>query len=64
MPVGTTSSTQVATNCVAPTVEQQNKTPIYVSGVTDTCGYLKWIWASRHSRISDQIKQERQVLVP
>jgi hypothetical protein len=62
--VGTTSSTQVATNCVAPTVEQQNKTPIYLSGVIDMRGYLMWIQAASHGGISDQIKGERQMLVP
>ena len=64
MPVGTTSSTQVATNCVAPAVEQQNKTPIYLSGVTDVGDYLTWIQASSHGGISDQSKGERQMLVP
>ena len=64
MPVGTTSSAQVATKCFAPAVKRQNKTPIYVSGVTDTRGYLMWIQASCHGRLSDQIKGERQMLIP
>ena len=64
MPVGTNSSTQVATNCVAPAVERQNKTPIYALGFTDTRGSLTWIRASRHGTLSDQIKGERQMLIP
>jgi len=56
MPVGTTSSAEVATNCFAPAVKQQNKTSIYVSRVRDTRGYLTWIRTSCHGRLSDQIK--------
>jgi hypothetical protein len=55
MPVGTTISAQVATSSAATAGEWQNKTPIYISGVTDTRGFLSWIRASCQSGISAQI---------
>jgi hypothetical protein len=64
MPDGTTQSAQVATNSAAPAAERQNKTPIYVSGVKDTRGFLTWLRASFHSGLSAQIKGEKLMLVP
>ena len=40
MPDGATTNAQVSTNSAAPIGERQNKTPIYVTGVTDTRGFL------------------------
>ena len=40
MPDGATTHAQVATSSAAPIGERQNKTPIYVTGVTDTRGFL------------------------
>jgi len=48
MPDGYTISTQVASNNAAPTAEQQHKTPIYISGVMDTCGFLTCLHALYH----------------
>ena len=56
MPYGTTLSTQVATNSAAPTGEQQNKTPNYVSRVMDMQSFLSWIWALCQSGLSAQMK--------
>ena len=63
IPDGSPSNAQVATNRFATAGEQRNKTPIYVSGVTDTRG-LAWIWALCHSELSAHIKGERLMLVP
>jgi hypothetical protein len=46
MPDGATTNAHVATSSAAPIGEWQNKTPIYVTGVTDTCGFLAWLRAS------------------
>jgi len=62
MPVGTTVSAEVATNSAATAGERQNKTPIYVSGVTDTRGFLSWIRASCQSGLPAQ--GEKLMLVP
>ena len=63
MPDGTTRNEKVVTNCIATAEERQNKTPIYVSGVTDTRGFQTWIRASCHKGLSAQIKGERLMLV-
>jgi hypothetical protein len=64
MPDGATTNAQVATSSVAPTGEQQNKTPIYVTGMTDTRGFLTWLWASCQSGLSAQMKGEKLMFVP
>jgi hypothetical protein len=64
MPNGTTQSAQVATNSATPAAERQNKTPIYVSGDTDTRGFLTWLRASFQSGLLAQIKPENLILVP
>ena len=63
MPQGTTSSAQVD-NAAAPAAERQNRTPIYVTGVTDTRSFLSWLRALCPSRLSAQVKGERLMLVP
>ena len=62
MPDGTTQSAKVANNSADPAVEKQNKTPIYVSGVTDMRGFLTWLRASCQSGLSAQIKWENIML--
>jgi len=64
MPDGTTTNAQVVTNSAAPTGERQNKTAIYVTRVTDTCGFLTWLRAPCQSGLSAQIKGEKLMLVP
>jgi hypothetical protein len=63
MPGGATESTQVTSNSAAPAVERRNKTPIYVSGITETCSFLTWLRASCQSGPSAQVKGENQMLV-
>ena len=63
MPDGTTWNANVATNCVATAGERQNEALIYVSGVTDTRGFLTRIRESCHRGLSAQIKGERLMLV-
>jgi len=38
--------------------------PIYVTGVTDTRGFLAWLRASCHSGLSAQKKGEKLMLMP
>ena len=57
------SSAQVVT-ATAPAAERQNRTPIYVTGVTDTRSFLAWLRALCPSGLSAQIKGERLMLVP
>ena len=37
---GATTYVQVASNSAVPAIERENKTPIYVTGVTDNRGFL------------------------
>jgi hypothetical protein len=64
MPDGASTNAQLATNSAAPIGERQNKTPIYVTGVTDTRGFLAWLQASCQSGLSAQMKGEKLMLVP
>ena len=55
MPDGTTLSAQLAANSAAPAGERKNKTPIYVSELTDTRGFLSLygprVTAGFHARL-------------
>jgi hypothetical protein len=42
-PAGTTAVTPMETTTVVPSGERHNKIPAYVSGVTDTRGFLTWL---------------------
>jgi hypothetical protein len=64
MPIGATTYAQVASNSAAPAPERHNKIPIYISGVTDTRGFLAWVLASCPSGLSAQTKGEKLMLVP
>jgi len=64
MPDGATINAQVATSSAAPIGERNNKTPIYVTGVTDTRGFLAWLRASCQSGLTAQMKGEKLMLVP
>ena len=44
-PAGTTLNAKVATTC-APAGERPNKTPIFISGISDTRDFLVWLRAS------------------
>jgi len=64
MPDGATTNVQVAASSAAHIGERQNKTPIYVTGVTDTRGFLAWLRASYQSGLSAQMKGEKLMLIP
>ena len=61
---GTTSNPQLATNSFASAGKRQNKATIFVSGIKDKRGFLKWIRASCQSGLSAQNKGERLMLFP
>jgi hypothetical protein len=62
-PAGTTPDTPMETTTVVPAGERQNKTPVYVSGVTDTRGFLAWLRESCPRDLSAKMKGERLMLV-
>jgi hypothetical protein len=64
MPDGATTNAQVAKSSVAAIGERQNKTPNYVTGETDTRGFLTWLRAPCQSGLSAQIKGENFMPVP
>jgi hypothetical protein len=64
MTAGTTPDTPMETTTVIPAGKRHNKTPIYVSGVTDTRGFLAWLRELCPSGLSAQMKGERLMLVP
>jgi hypothetical protein len=59
MPAGTT-----LTDKVAPAGERPNKTPIFVSGVSDSRGFLTWLRTQCPSSLSAQLKAEKLTIVP
>ena len=63
MPDGTTSNAQVANTCL-PAGQRPNKTPIFISGVGDTCFFLAWLWASCPGGLMAQLKGEKLMVVP
>ena len=58
MPAGTTEAGAV------PAGERPNKTPVFVTGVTDTRGFLAWLRTSCPSSLSAQMKGEKLMIVP
>jgi hypothetical protein len=59
MPAGTT-----LTDKVAPASERPNKTPIFLSGVSNSRGFLTWLRTQCPSSLSTQLKAEKLVTVP
>jgi hypothetical protein len=59
MPVGTTLIDKVA-----PVGERPNKTPIFVSGVSDTRGFLTWLRTQCPISLWAQLKAEKLMIVP
>jgi hypothetical protein len=64
MPAGTTPDTPMETTTLIPAGERYKKIPIYVTGVTDTRGFLAWLRESCPSGLSAQMKGEIFMLVP
>jgi len=63
MTVGATSSAHV-TNACLPTGQRTNKTPIFISGVTDTRAFLAWLRASCSGGLMAQLKADKVMVVP
>jgi len=63
MPDGTTPNAQVNNACL-PAAQSPNKTPIFISGVTDTRDFLVWFRASCPGGLMAQIKGENLMVVP
>ena len=69
MPVdmsGPLSSMQVGTTeaGAVPKGKRPNKTPVFVTGVTDTRGFLAWLRTLCPSSLSAQMKGEKLMIVP
>jgi hypothetical protein len=62
MPDGTTTIAHVA-NCM-PAGQRHNKTPIFITGVTDTRGFLAWLRESCPCSITAQLKAEKLMVIP
>jgi hypothetical protein len=63
IPNGTTATTHVANICV-PAGQRPNKTPILITRVTDTRGFLVWLRASCPCDLTAQLKAEKLMVVP
>jgi len=63
MPDGTTNNAQVANACL-PAGQRPNKTPIFISGVSDTRAFLAWLRASCPCGLMAQLKSEMLMVVP
>ena len=62
-PAGTTLNAQVATTCF-PTGERPNKTPIFISGVSETRALLAYLRESCTRGLTAQLKGEKFMVVP
>jgi len=60
---GNTSNAQVANACL-PAGKCPNKTPIFISDVSDTRSFLAWLRASCPGGLMDQLKGEKLMVVP
>jgi len=63
MPDGTTPNAQV-TNACLPAGQRPNKTPIFISGITDTRAFLAWLRAYCLAGLMAQLKGEKLMVVP
>jgi len=59
----TTSNAQVANACL-PSGKRPNKTPTFISGVSDTRSFLAWLWASCSGALMAQLTGEKLMVVP
>jgi len=63
LPDGTTSKAQVANAC-PPARVRPNKTPIFISGISDTRSFLAWLRAFCPGGKVAQLKGEQMMIVP
>jgi hypothetical protein len=64
MPDGTTPQHAQVTNTCLPAGQRPNKTPIFISGATDTHTFLSWLRASCPGGLNAQLKDEKLMVVP
>jgi hypothetical protein len=62
-PDGTTQQAQVATTCL-PVGQLPNKTPIFITGVSDAPTFLAWLRAACPGGLTAQLKGEKLMVVP
>jgi hypothetical protein len=60
-PDGAKLNAQVANTCLLAR-KRPNKTPIFISGVRDTCAFLSWLRASYPCDLTAQLKSEMMVV--
>jgi hypothetical protein len=53
---GTTPQHAQVSNACLPAGQRPNKTPIFISGATDTCTFLSWLQASCPGGLTAQLK--------
>jgi hypothetical protein len=63
-PDGTTQQRAQVTNTCLPAVERPNKTPIFISGISDTRAFMSWLRASCPDGLTAQLKGEKLMVVP
>jgi hypothetical protein len=54
---------QVANICL-PTGQRPNRTPIFITSISDTHGFLAWLGASFPGGLSAQLKGEKLIVGP
>jgi hypothetical protein len=62
-PDGTTNHANVVNACI-PALQRPNKTPIFISGVSDTRTFLAWLRASCPGGLVAELKAEMLMVVP
>jgi len=62
-PDGTTPYAQMTNTCL-PSGERPNKTPIFITCVSDVCAFLAWLQASCPGGLTAQLKGEKLMVVP
>jgi hypothetical protein len=62
-PDGTTPNAQVTNTCL-PAGQRPNKTPIFISGASDTRAFLAWLRVSCPGGPTAQLKGENLMVVP
>ena len=62
-PAGTTSAVSKVAAPV-PARQRRNRTPNFITGVTDTHGFLAWLWSRCPKGLTAQMKGENLMVVP
>jgi hypothetical protein len=62
-PDGNTPHAQVTKTCL-PATKRPNKTPIFITGVSEASVFLDWLRASYPGGLTTQLKEENLMVVP